>query len=106
MLRHVQTRSRARSGAIGSDKILGLLDDFNHAGPNGRHVCLVFKAMGPDTNDFRGLFPKSRISVPVAKKISRDLLQSLVFLHEHCDIIHTGTLARNSAHQAKPEHSR
>ncbi|KAG7110757.1 Serine/threonine-protein kinase SRPK like [Verticillium longisporum] len=29
----------------GKCHILGLLDDFEHHGPNGNHVCLVFKAM-------------------------------------------------------------
>lgn len=92
ILRHIQSRSRDGSGAIGSGKIMGLMDEFSHTGPHGRHACLVFKPMGPDMSHLRGLFPKSRIPIPVAKRVSRDLLLSLAFLHDHCGIIHTGTL--------------
>ncbi|CRK18647.1 hypothetical protein BN1708_012411, partial [Verticillium longisporum] len=47
----------------GKCHILGLLDDFEHHGPNGNHVCLVFKAMGPDLSKYRRLFPHLRIPV-------------------------------------------
>lgn len=90
MLRHVRAQSQASDNATGSSKILGLLDEFSHTGPNGRHACLVFKPMGPDMSHFRSLFPLARLPVPVAKKVSRDLLQSLAFLHDQCRIIHTG----------------
>lgn len=93
MLRHVQSRSQDAGGAIqGSDKIMALVDEFNHTGPHGRHVCLVFKPMGPDMSRLRTLFPKPRLPIPVAKRVSRDLLLSLVFLHDQCGIIHTGML--------------
>lgn len=92
MLRHIRTKP---PGVIGSEKVMGLMDDFSHTGPNGRHTCLVFKPMGPDMSHFRGLFPIPRIPTPVAKKVSKDLLLSLVFLHDHCNIIHTGMLAED-----------
>lgn len=70
--------------------VLGLLDQFQHDGPHGRHVCLVFKAMGPDLGWFRNMFPRRRLPVPIAKKVTRDLVTALVFIHDECSVIHTG----------------
>ena len=41
--------------------ILGLLYEFERQGPIGSHLCLVFKAMGPDLSIYRRLFPGRRI---------------------------------------------
>ncbi|KAI0841440.1 kinase-like protein [Hypoxylon sp. FL0890] len=79
----------------GSDRILGLLDEFQHSGPNGKHVCLVFMPMGPNLSIYRRLFPKLRIPIPVAKNIARQLLQALAFLHDTCHIIHTDIKPQN-----------
>lgn len=91
ILRHMALKkSQASNTKSGFDRILGLLDEFQHSGPNGKHVCLVFKPMGPDLAIYRTLFPNLRIPVPVVKNIARQLLQALVFLHDTCNIIHTG----------------
>lgn len=74
----------------GKSPILQMLDGFWHTGPNGTHACLVFPAMGPDMAEYRQLFPDRRIPMPVMKTISRQLLRSLAFLHDTCQIIHTG----------------
>lgn len=78
-------------GTSGSQHVLGLVDNFEHVGPNGKHVCLVFKAMGPDMSKFRRLFPRSRIPTSLMKSISRQLLLALAFLHEECQVIHSGS---------------
>lgn len=98
ILKHLQTEARRRpvpadeygKHVFGSDKILGLLDQFQHDGPNGQHVCMVFKPMGPDLSNYRRLFPGLRIPLSIAKKITKDLLSALVFLHETGRVIHTG----------------
>ncbi|CRK18125.1 hypothetical protein BN1708_012245 [Verticillium longisporum] len=79
----------------GKCHILGLLDDFEHHGPNGNHVCLVFKAMGPDLSKYRRLFPHLRIPVPLVKEISRQLLLALSYLHDECRVIHTDIKPQN-----------
>jgi serine/threonine-protein kinase SRPK3 len=76
--------------AVGSRHVLGPLNHFEHIGPNGKHVCLVFKAMGPSMSEFRRLFPKLRIPVPLMKRVARQLLQALAFLHDTCQVIHSG----------------
>jgi serine/threonine-protein kinase SRPK3 len=78
------------SDSQGSEHILRLLDEFSHEGPNGVHICLIFKAMGPDLSRYRKLFPDVKIPVPVAKSITRQLLLALVFLHETNHVIHCG----------------
>lgn len=74
----------------GRHHILPLLDNFKHDGPNGNHACLVFPAMGPDMSGYRRLFPNLRIPLPLMKNISRQLLLALSYLHDTCQVIHTG----------------
>lgn len=78
------------SESQGPNHILRLLDEFSHKGPNGVHICLIFKAMGPDLSRYRKLFPDVKIPVPVAKSITRQLLLALAFLHEANHVIHCG----------------
>src|SRR4051812_6196005 len=54
-------KSQTPSPHLGSGHILGLSDKFVHHGPHGNHLCLVFKAMGPEMSKYRRLFPKQRI---------------------------------------------
>ncbi|KAI1122434.1 kinase-like protein [Nemania abortiva] len=81
--------------APGSQHVLGLLDRFEHAGPNGKHVCLVFKAMGPDMSRYRPTLPRYRIPVPLMKDITRQLLLALAFLHDTCQVIHCDIKQQN-----------
>ncbi|KAI1735516.1 kinase-like protein [Xylaria scruposa] len=91
----LEVLKRITSRHAESHHVLGLLDEFRLAGPNGKHVCLVAKAMGPDLSKYRKLFPRRRIPVPIAKKISKQLLDALVFLHESCQVIHTDIKPQN-----------
>jgi serine/threonine-protein kinase SRPK3 len=80
----------------GTEHVLSLIDQFKHHGPNGEHVCLVFKAMGPDLAKYRRLYPGLKVPVPVMKRISKQLLLALSFLHESNKVIHTGELIYSS----------
>ncbi|KAJ0155622.1 Serine/threonine-protein kinase SRPK [Colletotrichum tanaceti] len=72
----------------GAAHVLGLLDQFEHRGPHGNHVCLVVKATGPDLSRFRRLFPGLRLPPPLVKSVSRQLLLALAHLHDTCQVIH------------------
>ncbi|KAJ5008216.1 Serine/threonine-protein kinase SRPK [Colletotrichum sp. SAR 10_66] len=74
----------------GTAHVLGLLDHFEHRGPNGDHLCLVSKPMGPNMSVFRTLFPKAKIPLPTMKRVSKQLLLALSYLHDECQVIHTG----------------
>lgn len=76
-----------------SRHVITLLDSFEHHGPNGKHVCIVFEVLGAsismvlDCNPeyFHGglsLFPKW-----MAKSILRQVLIGICFLHSH-GVIH------------------
>jgi serine/threonine-protein kinase SRPK3 len=73
----------------GINHILGLIDSFRHHGPHGEHICLVFKAMGPDLAIYRKLFPQLQIPPQTLKQVARQLLQALAYLHQSCGIIRT-----------------
>ncbi|KXN86740.1 Serine/threonine-protein kinase SRPK [Leucoagaricus sp. SymC.cos] len=92
ILKHIKAQGTANPGA---NHILSLLDDFEHYGPHGNHVCLVFKPMGPDMSKYRRLFLKPRVPIPVMKKIVKQLLFALAFLHDTCRIIHTDIKPQN-----------
>ena len=75
-----------------------LLDSFQHKGPNGVHLCLVYEAMGPNVDSmveehsyFKSRNPQSgtniRYPIWMAKIILRQVLQGLAFLHGQC-IVH------------------
>ena len=69
-----------------------LLDEFEHHGPNGLHKCLVFEPMGPSVNTMVEELPqfkprmqdmKVRYPPKMAKRILKQSLQGLAFLHEN-----------------------
>ena len=71
--------------------VLGLLDHFEHSGPNGTHLCLVLELMWQDVwgflEGYRDLGVETRY--PLVRKISKQLVQGLNFIHS-CGIIHNG----------------
>ncbi|KDE78376.1 serine/threonine protein [Aspergillus oryzae 100-8] len=73
---------------IGYDYVCHLLDDFEHRGPNGTHVCLVFELMGETLRSFGAWFAESRLPNSVMRRFTIQLLLVLDFAHEH-NVIHT-----------------
>lgn len=76
--------------------ITSLWDHFEHSGPNGRHICLVFEPMGPSASsmveDLPCLKPQTKgmeVRYPtwMAKRLLRQALQGLACLHAN-DIVH------------------
>eukprot|EP00602_Paraphysomonas_sp_CaronLab_P002929 CAMPEP_0185030754 /NCGR_PEP_ID=MMETSP1103-20130426/17794_1 /TAXON_ID=36769 /ORGANISM="Paraphysomonas bandaiensis, Strain Caron Lab Isolate" /LENGTH=1040 /DNA_ID=CAMNT_0027565995 /DNA_START=63 /DNA_END=3185 /DNA_ORIENTATION=- len=72
-----------------------LLDHFEHTGPHGKHVCMVFEMLGENllrvikNYDYRG------ISIPVVRNMTRQICLALDFLHRHSRIIHTDLKPEN-----------
>ena len=74
-----------------------LLDSFQHKGPNGIHLCLVYEIMGPDIESMVEELPdltsrnnegvNIRYPTWMTKSILRQVLQGLVFLHKQ-GIVH------------------
>lgn len=72
-----------------------LLDCFDHIGPHGRHVCLVFEVLGDNLlalikhYDYRG------IPTGMLRRMSRQILEALDYMHTRCQIIHTDLKPEN-----------
>lgn len=75
--------------------VVTLLDKFDHVGPNGKHVCLVFEVMGGSLLHLIKRFNFRGIPRDLVKRIARDLLVGLDFLHTQCRIIHTDLKPEN-----------
>lgn len=76
----------------GYKHVIHLLDNFQHTGPNGKHLCLVFKVMGESVSALRRRFPTRQIPAALMKQIARQVLLGLDYLHQSCGVIHTGVL--------------
>lgn len=66
-----------------AEKIVGIIDSFNHQGPNGKHRCLVSRPMGPSVSSLMNRPPNylTRFPKDQAKQILRGVLQGIQFLH-------------------------
>ena len=75
--------------------VVSLLDQFEHKGPNGRHICMVFEVLG---ENLLGLIKRYRhrgIPVHLVKQITKQVLLGLDYLHRECGIIHTDLKPEN-----------
>ena len=75
---------------LGYQHISILEDSFTHQGPNGSHVCLIFKVMGESLSTFRDWFDERMIPTPLVQRFTTQLLQALDYAHER-GVIHTGS---------------
>jgi serine/threonine protein kinase len=75
-----------------SQHITILLDEFQHEGPNGKHQCLVFEAMGATAASLVEELPENKPKMYgkverypkwIAKKILLHALRGLAFLHRN-----------------------
>jgi serine/threonine-protein kinase SRPK3 len=72
-----------------------LLDHFEHAGPHGRHVCMVFEVLGDNLLSLIRGYSHRGIPMPVVRHLTRQILDALDFLHTKCGIIHTDLKPEN-----------
>ena len=81
-----------------------LLDTFPHHGIHGKHMCSVFELMGPNLLDLiqHYEFKDKRMPIWLIKKITRETLMGLVYLHEMCQIIHTDLKPENIMIKMEP----
>lgn len=75
--------------------VVMLLDHFEHTGPHGRHVCMVFESLGENLLKVIKNYEYQGMSIPVVQNFTRQILLGLDFLHRHCKIIHTDLKPEN-----------
>ncbi|KAL0460111.1 UNVERIFIED_CONTAM: protein kinase dsk1 [Sesamum latifolium] len=75
--------------------VVKLLDHFKHSGPNGQHVCMVFKYLGNNLltlirySDYKGL------PLHMVKEICFHILVGLDYLHRQLSTMHTDLKPEN-----------
>ncbi|KAL4427663.1 hypothetical protein ABPG75_001752 [Micractinium tetrahymenae] len=72
-----------------------MIDWFEHVGPHGRHVCMVFEVLGDNLLTLIRLYDHRGIPLPVVRHLARQLLVALDYLHTRCQIIHTDLKPEN-----------
>jgi serine/threonine protein kinase len=75
--------------------IVKLLDHFDHVGPHGKHVCMVFELLGENLLKVIKNYDYHGISIPVVQNLTRQICLGLDFLHRNCQIIHTDLKPEN-----------
>ncbi|KAL3473723.1 kinase-like domain-containing protein [Aspergillus californicus] len=73
---------------LGYPYISKLVGSFEHDGPNGRHVCLVFPVMGETFRSFGTWFPDDRVPDIIMRTFTGQLLMALDYAHDS-GVIHT-----------------
>lgn len=75
--------------------VVTLLDYFEHSGPNGKHVCMVFETMGPNVLYLIKQYNFKGIPLDIVRKVATHVLIGLDYLHRICGIIHTDLKPEN-----------
>ncbi|XP_072980143.1 uncharacterized protein [Typha angustifolia] len=75
--------------------VVQLLDHFKHAGPNGRHLCLVTEFLGNSLLQLIRYNRNKGIGLNRVRSICRSVLVGLDYLHRELGIIHTDLKPEN-----------
>ena len=79
----------------GRKHVVSLLDSFEHKGPNGLHVCMVFEVLGENLLGLIKRWNHRGIPMDLVKQITKQVLLGLDYLHRECGIIHTDLKPEN-----------
>ncbi|KAF5365363.1 hypothetical protein D9757_012129 [Collybiopsis confluens] len=88
MLQKISTAQRSHRGF---EHTLTLYDSFEFQGPHGRHLCLVIEVLGHSVDYIRHLSDAGdlRLSMALTKRVTKQILCGLEYLHDVCEIVHT-----------------
>ncbi|TWU71343.1 serine/threonine protein kinase, CMGC group [Metarhizium rileyi] len=86
---------QARPDHPGRKHVVSLLDSFDHKGPHGTHVCMVFEVLGENLLGLIKKWNHRGIPMPLVKQITKQVLMGLDYLHRECGIIHTDLKPEN-----------
>lgn len=95
LLQRVNDADNTKEDSMGANHILKLLDHFNHKGPNGVHVVMVFEVLGENLLALIKKYEHRGIPLIYVKQISKQLLLGLDYMHRRCGIIHTDIKPEN-----------
>jgi serine/threonine-protein kinase SRPK3 len=86
---------QAKPDHPGRKHVVSLLDSFEHKGPNGTHVCMVFEVLGENLLGLIKRWNHRGIPTALVKQITKQVLLGLDYLHRECGIIHTDLKPEN-----------
>lgn len=75
-----------------------IIDNFVHYGMHGKHYCSTFDIMGPNLLDIMTYFDdefEAGIPIPIVKKIAKQMMIALDYMHRMAGIIHTDLKPEN-----------
>ncbi|KAJ2994830.1 serine/threonine protein kinase, CMGC group [Globomyces sp. JEL0801] len=75
--------------------VVELYDSFKHSGVNGTHIAMSFEVLGPNLLTMIRRYDHRGIPVRIVKRIVKQVLMGLDYLHVHCGIIHTDLKPEN-----------
>jgi serine/threonine-protein kinase SRPK3 len=75
--------------------VVRLLDHFQHFGPHGKHVCLVFETMGHNLLHYIKKYDYEGVPLRMVKIMTKQMLAGLHYMHTTCNIIHTDLKPEN-----------
>ncbi|KAI9338575.1 kinase-like domain-containing protein [Zopfochytrium polystomum] len=75
--------------------VVELVDWFKHKGPHGTHVAMGFEVLGPNLLTLIRQYHHRGIPASIVKRITKQVLMGLDYLHRECGIIHTDLKPEN-----------
>ncbi|ESK87309.1 cmgc srpk protein kinase [Moniliophthora roreri MCA 2997] len=79
----------------GKNHVIEFLDHFQHKGPNGTHVCMVFEVLGENLLALIRRHQSQGVPLPIVKQIAKQVLLGLDYMHRCCGVIHTDLKPEN-----------
>ena len=64
-------------------------------GPNGKHFIMVFEILGVNLLEIMKRYDYKGIPIPLVRRIAKQILLGLDYLHRICRIIHTDLKPEN-----------
>ena len=72
-----------------------MLNSFLHSGPNGQHFIMVFEILGVNLLEIMKRYDYKGIPLPLVRRMTKQVLIGLDYLHRKCRIIHTDLKPEN-----------
>ncbi|EGF77797.1 hypothetical protein BATDEDRAFT_13882, partial [Batrachochytrium dendrobatidis JAM81] len=75
--------------------IVELCDSFKVKGPHGTHIVMAFEVLGPNLWNMIRRYHRRGIPIDIVKRITKQVVMGLDYLHSECGIIHTDLKPEN-----------
>ncbi|GLB44361.1 putative protein kinase domain containing protein [Lyophyllum shimeji] len=85
----------ANPGHPGYEHCLAIRDCFVSTSYHGPHLSIATDVLGSDTMNLQGKQPNSAFSVHVTKRIIKQILLALDYLHHDCGLVHRDVKPQN-----------